>query len=533
MSNNSNIFSTIFNEKSNIFLSGTGGCGKSYTLKAIYETAKEKQIKVEITSTTGISAYQIKGRTVHSWAGFIFPSYIESEEQFNTYINRTCEKIKRSREAKKRWMETELLLIDEVSMLGGNYLDILNSVAKYVRKNSLPFGGIQVVLSGDLLQLPPVKDIQVFESLAWEDFDLKYYVLSTPWRFNDTKYIELLKRIRLASHTAKDIKLLESRRITNFDNDYINNFLKDSVYILPKKNDVNKYNKTKLEELKADLVICSATDTEEKKSFLHEETNKAKIIKELKAEENTLQSQVYSQESTEEIKESKDNSCCICLNDFKKGDSVKYLPCFHLFHTDEIDSWLEKNNACPICRTPVEIKATVAVEKTKCFVEEDKEDNNQFDKLFPVAKYLNLKAGCKVMLLINIDVNLGLINGSVGTVLKVDSQAVKVCFTNGITIDIPPHDFEYEDYNTVLKRRQFPLTLAYAVSIHKSQGSTIERMIVDLGSNIFAEGQAYVALSRCKNLEGLLIKNLDSYKIKSNKQALQFEKSMMKKAVIC
>lgn len=542
------LYNYVFESKYNIFLSGTGGCGKSFTLKEIYIRAKEKKINVEITSTTGISAFQIEGRTIHSWAGFIFPNYITTEEQFDSEIKKISTKILKNKNCRERWLTTELLLVDEVSMLGGNFLDMLNSVAKLVRKNSLPFGGIQLVLSGDMLQLPPVKDIQVFESLSWEEFNLKYFVLSTPWRFNDKEYIELLKRVRLTKFNKEDIKMLESRSTSKHDNKYIENFAKEAVYLLPLKKDVGKYNKEKLDNLNGDLIIVTSTDETIKKntSVLHSNISTFRNISDLNIEkseekkeiDNVIPDKIFSEENKSENKEN--NCCSICLNEFKKGDSVKYLPCFHLFHSEEINNWLTKNDSCPLCRTKVinnkdQDKLELNIDKNKktssldSFTEEN--DDKTFANIFPVSKYLYLKKGCRVMLLINLDIKLGLVNGSVGTVLSMTTDSVKVNFNNGIILDIPPHIFEYEDYDVILTRRQFPLTLSYAISIHKSQGSTIDKMIVDLG-NIFTEGQAYVALSRCKNLDGLLIKNFIPQKIKSNRDALNFERKMMEKAFI-
>lgn len=519
------IYDSIFEDKANIFLSGTGGCGKSYTLKAIYKMATAKKLNVEITSTTGISAYQINGRTIHSFAGFIFPNYIQTENQLNNEIRKIADKIKRNKQIFTRWSTIDILLIDEISMMGGNYFDMLNCVAQILRNNSLPFGGIQLVLSGDLLQLPPVKDIQVFESLAWDDLKLETFMLTTPWRFDDKKYIQLLQRIRLSSFTKDDEKMLQSRVISVLDKKYVREFEDGAVHIFSLKRDVDKYNREKLESVNSEMTIITSTDNTTRKnhSLLHSSSGVSKI-KEI-VEENKIEHQVYQ----EEEKKEKQN-CCICLGDFKDGEKVKYLPCFHLFHAEEIDNWLDKNDNCPLCRTP--ITKQVEIEQTHSKVMEEKEDDKTFANIFPCAKYLHLKLGCKVMLLINIDVRMGLVNGSVGTVMKIESESITVKFNNNMIVDIPPHDFTYEDYEVVLTRRQFPLVLAYAISVHKSQGSTIDRMVVDLGKDIFANGQAYVALSRCKNLNSLMLKNFVPYKIKADNLAVSYEKRLLSRATI-
>ncbi len=134
-----------------------------------------------------------------------------------------------------------------------------------------------------------------------------------------------------------------------------------------------------------------------------------------------------------------------------------------------------------------------------------------------------LKPGAQVMLKINLDIQRGLVNGARGVVTECNIESVMVLFYGKrIPIKICMHVWKYEDESVIYTREQIPLILAWASTIHKSQGSTLDFAICDLGSSIFADGQAYVALSRVRSLDGLLIKNLHSHRIKANKDALTY-----------
>jgi len=432
------IFDLVFNKKNNLYISGIGGVGKSYQLKRIYDEAKNTKLNVFLTSSTGVSSFLIGGTTIHSWAGITLPSFIQDEEGFKNFILKSIKKIKNNSSTLERWLYTDLLLIDEISMLGCNYVDLLNCIGKSIRENNKPFGGIQLILSGDMLQLPPVKDGFVFESLFWEEANLVYISLKKAWRFNDQNFIDLLQRIRLSQHTSSDIKCLQSRLISNFKpSEY-----EDAVHIFPLKKDVDEYNRNKLEQIKSLTIIIQSKDS----------------CKKLNKEES-------------------------------------------------------KN---------------------------ENEDNNvkDFDSIFTCPKNLHIKINCNVMLLVNLNVEKGLVNGSVGKVvdLKYDSNnkltSIEVYFHSiKESFLIEKQQFVYQEYGYEIKRIQFPLILSYAVNTFKIQGSTLEKVVLDLGNNNFAEGQIYVSLSRCRNINGVFIQNLSLNKFRSNLDCLKFEKELNKKAI--
>lgn len=149
-----------------------------------------------------------------------------------------------------------------------------------------------------------------------------------------------------------------------------------------------------------------------------------------------------------------------------------------------------------------------------------------FDKCCKAPQMLDLKIGCKVMLLKNLNLKKGLINGSTGTVVEIEDETILVEFDNGVKEAIPKHIFEaYRDGDLIVSREQYPLRLAYGITIHKSQGMTLEKLIVDC-NRIFECGQVYVALSRIKSLDGLYLKSFNPKKVVANQDVVEFYRKL-------
>ena len=153
-----------------------------------------------------------------------------------------------------------------------------------------------------------------------------------------------------------------------------------------------------------------------------------------------------------------------------------------------------------------------------------------FDKSCKAPSVLELKQGCRVMLLKNLNFNKGLINGSTGTVLELkkdeNEEYILVRFDNEVEEVIAKHTFEaYRDGDVIVSREQYPLRLAYGITIHKSQGMTLEKLIVDC-NRVFECGQVYVALSRIKSLDGLYLKSFNPKKVWANEEVLNFYQSV-------
>jgi len=235
-----------FLDGKNIYISGVGGTGKSYFIKYL----NEKYEKGVLTSTTGISAFNIGGRTLHSWAGVVLPNNEDDPEKI---FKRCIFKIKKDVRILKRWKFTKCLFIDEVSMLGGTYLTLLDAIAKVVRKSDKPFGGIQIVCTGDFLQLPPVKDVYPFEVNIWSDLNFTTFNLTKCHRFNDNVYMELLKRARIGKFTKEDIEILQ-KRVGLEIGEII------PTILLSKNADVYEKNRKELDKLPGETNIITAVD---------------------------------------------------------------------------------------------------------------------------------------------------------------------------------------------------------------------------------------------------------------------------------
>jgi ATP-dependent DNA helicase PIF1 len=410
-----NVYQTLVEGK-NIFITGSGGVGKSYIIKKFIDEFKCKK-KVAVTSTTGVSAVLIGGTTLHSYLGIGLgegnPEYL---------IN----KIRKNKVALDRWKTVQTLIIDEVSMLKPELFDNLEKVAKIIRRSIFPFGGIQIVLSGDFLQLPCIKSEKfLFEAECWNK------VISNENVF----YLQKIVR-------QKDelfCKILEKIKYGNIDSDV--------------KETLSKRIKIKIEDkegIKPTKLYCRNIDVEK------ENEKHLKILSEKHG--------ILMEYPTE----------------FKFAKDIKY----------------EKM---------VKIRRNINIP----------------DKIY-------LCNECQVMLTYNLDIQNELVNGSRGIITSFNDEGYpKVKFLNGLELEIEPIQIEVKD-NDILScsYSYLPLKLGFATSIHKSQGSTIDLLEVDLG-DIFEYGQGYVALSRVKELDGLSIKKIDWDGILAHPKALEFYQKLI------
>ncbi len=404
----------------NVFITGHAGTGKSYIL----ERLKEQFKKLVVTSTTGIAAVNIKGQTIHSWAGIGLCRY--SVENIVKNIMTKKPTIRRQIE------KCNILAIDEISMLNIKAFEYVDKVLRLVRENNAPFGGIQVVFLGDFFQLPPVEMEEnvefsyCFESPVWGELKLKNILLTENHRQNEENFIKALSDMRVNNLTAEDIKLLNTR------NTAISGKNPDILHIFSTNKEADNYNEVMFNALNSKTA-----------EFL--------------AKDGVLRGKGYVYENLDEREQ-----------------------------------------------TVLEI----------------------FNKTCRAEKLIKLKTGARVMLLVNLDFKAGLVNGSCGSVLALNEDGVTVEFDNGTIREIGRETFEYY-YNdkVIATREQFPLKLAYAVTIHKSQGMTLEKLYVDC-KRIFERGQAYVAMSRVKTLSGLYLENFSKELVLSDEKVVEFYKNL-------
>ena len=173
----------------NVMLTGPAGAGKSYLLSKFIEESKKRRKRVVVTATTGLAAAHLGGQTIHSWSGMGIDSYLHDD-----YIYTMSEA------RKKAIRKTDILIIDEVSMMHDYNLDMVNQAMQIIRENKLPFGGIQVILCGDFFQLPPVSKGGggkfVVDSEAWSSLNPSICYLEEQHRADDLRLQEILNAMR-------------------------------------------------------------------------------------------------------------------------------------------------------------------------------------------------------------------------------------------------------------------------------------------------------------------------------------------------
>jgi ATP-dependent DNA helicase PIF1 len=439
------LYRLVFVENRNIYLSGLGGCGKSFLAKIIKAYGTFIGLRVAMTSTTGTSAYGIGGVTIHSWSGIRL-----ADKPTDVIINY----IKGNKQKLDNWKKTDILILDEVSMLGAKIVTLLDVIGKDVRlgkkeikrfigsqKDVPAFGGLQLIASGDMSQTPPVKDDFAFYSPVWNQLNFHTIRLTTPHRFPDINHFNMLARARDGKLTDEDITKLRTRVVAyeEYARKLKNGEIKESeikptrIYSLNRN--VDALNAEELDKLDSDPVLYEACDT------------------------------------------------ITVKRDEKSGEFLV---------------------------NPKHIKSDEYMEYMENLAEKD----------------MLLKVNAQVMLKINLDVDMGLTNGSRGIIEELFDEKIRIKFKNGLTVDIVAHPFEYEDNEVVCVRMQYPIKLAWAMTFHKAVGATLDYAILDLGTSLWSN-LGYVGLSRCRTLEGLLITNLIPEKIKSHEDSVEFEKCLL------
>jgi ATP-dependent DNA helicase PIF1 len=364
-----------------------------------------------LTSTTGISALLVGGRTIHSWSGL---GLFDPTKDPSTYID----KIKKKKFLVNQWKNTRVLIIDEISMMHPAMLDCLNAIGKAIRGSNAPMGGIQTILVGDFYQLPPIitedkpKIEFCFETNAWANLDLETIEFTKIYRQSEKQLMDVLNKIRVGKADSNVIKYLK-RLTTN------PNYNKNYTHVFPTKRKVADYNNQMLAEIE-----------EPEKRF-------------------------------------------------------------------------------------------------KAIVTFDEKYNKEFFK-FPkdtlIEEELVIKKGCFVMCIFNLDFDQKVVNGSQGVITGFQEKSGHpiVQFDSGTLMTIQPYVWEMDGYSI----SQYPLMVAYSVTVHKIQGSSIEKLSIDIGKNIFETGQSYVALSRCTNSAYLHISHLAPEKILANDKVVKFYKDI-------
>ena len=401
-----------------IFLTGKAGTGKTTLLHQIIASTYKN---VMVAAPTGIAALNAKGVTLHSLFQLPIATFVPSTavdislaENMNVVTPKTLMQRQKMNAYKRRTLrKLELLIIDEVSMLRADTLDMINTVLKSVRGSSAPFGGVQVLFIGDLLQLPPVvkpqewellqryyKGIFFFHSKVIEENPPLYLELEKVYRQSDTNFVKILNHLRNNEISKEDMQALQP-------------YIRPSFR--PQHND--GYITLTTHNYKADQINAAAFAS-------------------IKGKEFHYQAQV-------------------------KGDFPEYL--------------------------------------------------------YPLDVQLSLKVGAQVMFVKNdLEVPKCYYNGKIGEVVYLSEEEIRVKLADEDTvIEVSTYEWENVRYKSKSESEeieqevlgtfiQYPLRLAWAITVHKSQGLTFDKAVIDL-EDVFTSGQAYVALSRLRSLDGLVL----------------------------
>ncbi len=407
----------------NCFITGFGGVGKSFVIAHFYKIVCSKYGPscVGLTSTTGISAKNIGGRTIHSFAGIKLGQ--GTTEELLKGMNM---------KSKTSIYNNKVLIIDEISMLSFDLFTKLNEIFKNIKSNPKPFGGTQIVVVGDFLQLPVVKSEDFcFESDTWKECNFKIHYLKEIVRQKDPEFQNMLNDIRIGNISEKSIEILNNLVGKKIENEY--GILPTRIF--PVNKSVDFINNKELQKL---------IDQGNKN---HNYTAKFKVIYNKSKEPNSL------------------------LIDKARKDAN--VPDSILLCTDA--QILFKKNIDP----PRIVNGTRG--RIKSFLYD-----NELKMTLPVAILMD-----------------------------------------GTEHIIVPDVFSFVNQGIFeIEMKVLPIKLAWGISIHNIQGMTLDAVSIDLGKDVFEYGQAYVGISRVKDLKGLSLLAFDKDKIFANPKALDFYKKL-------
>ncbi|PID51765.1 MAG: helicase [Candidatus Moraniibacteriota bacterium] len=400
---------TILKKGHNVFLTGEAGSGKTHVLQQFIAYLQKKDIRYAVTASTGIAATHLGGRTIHSWSGMGIHQNLREKDITQHILGNFL--------IKERLQKTRVVIIDEISMLHAYQLDLLNKILRLAHTSWEPFGGVQIVLSGDFFQLPPIipKDTTykkhfAFDAQSWKEANITVCYLSEQFRHSDKSTQSVLNAIRTNTVTQDTIDTLNNSG-TAFDS-------QDDV--------------TRLFTHNADVDAMNAREL-------------AKI------------------------------------------DGEEHVYTMTAVGNEKIAAVLRKNCLAPEC--------------------------------------LVLKEGALVMFVRN-NFEEGYVNGSCGTVVDFSDDGLPVVeTTDGDTIVVHREEWSVEESDDACAAiRQLPLRLAWAITVHKSQGMTLDAAEIDL-RKCFEYGMGYVALSRVRSLDCVRL-------LGCNAKALHVHPTILKKDAV-
>ena len=428
----------------NVFLTGSAGSGKTYTLNQYIDYLRARRVPVAVTASTGIAATHMNGTTIHSWSGIGIKDELSDRDLTN---------LSRKQFLADRLKDTAVLVIDEISMLHAKQLNLVSQVLKHIRKNDKAFGGIQVVVAGDFFQLPPIgskgesnREKFAFMSEAWLDAKFHICYLSEQHRQvseaanGGLDLDDILNQIRRQEVTFEAIAALENTYDQSVD-------IKRTRLYTHNLN-VNKINDKELALLDGEMMRFEATTTGD-----------SKLVETLKKTVRTQDELVLKVGAKVMFIK---NNAELGVSNGTMGELIGFAA-VKIEDKESSDALIEDDSSD-------DIDEEAAGEKTA----KAKKSAAKKDKEKPKSK-------------------------------KPTTQKMPVVRLNsGREVIAEPEEWIIEDETgeVLASYLQVPLCLAWAITIHKSQGMTLDAAEIDL-SRTFELGQGYVALSRLKSLAGL------------------------------
>ncbi|KKF95469.1 DNA repair and recombination protein pif1 mitochondrial [Ceratocystis platani] len=454
-SEQSEVLNIVVNRGKSVFFTGPAGTGKSVLMRSIIKDLRKKWArdpeKLAVTASTGLAACNIGGITLHSFAGIGIGK---------DAVDVLTKKVRRNPKAKNRWIKTKCLVIDEISMVDGDLFDKLDMIARKIRNNAKPWGGIQLVLTGDFFQLPPVPDSQnrmakfSFEAATWATSVQHTIGLTQVFRQRDPEFAGMLNEMRLGRISDQSVQAFKKLSRPLKFNDGL-----ETTDLFATRNEVENANIRRLKELPGAIHKFEAYDT-------GDPNFREKLLS---------------------------NMMCPKILELKVGAQVMLIK-------NKDDSQLFNGLIGRVVSFKTELEWGYA------------------SRMEAMAPELYLVSGEKAAK------KFAKTPEGMMDAIKYPVVEFPVAATgNTIRIHVVPEEWKVELPNGEVQatRSQVPLILAWALSIHKAQGQTLERVSVDL-RRIFEKGQAYVALSRATSQAGLRVLGFEKNKIMAHPKVTAF-----------
>ncbi|GME57678.1 ATPase AAA+ type core [Neofusicoccum parvum] len=463
------VLNLVVNEGKSVFFTGSAGTGKSVLLREIIAALKKKYVReserVAVTASTGLAACNIGGVTLHSFSGIGLG---------NAPTEELVKKIKRNQKHKHRWMRVKVLVIDEVSMIDGDLFDKLEQIARNLRNNGRPFGGIQLIITGDFFQLPPVPEKNkiakfAFDANTWNTVIEHTIGLTHIFRQKDPVFAGMLNEMREGRLSQSSVDAFRKLNRPLAAESGL-----EATELFPLRQQVEEANRRRMAVLHGDVRTYEAKDG----GTMMDKTQRDRLLANCMAPE-AIQLKKGAQVML--IKNMDDT-----LVNGSLGRVIGFM------NEAMFDSY-QQNEA--------QYLGTAGPET------DDPEERMELEQKRRARITDLLNAGSQLYPVVRFT----LPDGTMRDLL---------CQRESWKNELPNGEVQ-------ASRSQVPLILAWALSIHKAQGQTLERVKVDLG-RVFEKGQAYVALSRATSMAGLQVMNFDPKKVVAHDKVRSFYAGLSK-----